>query len=193
MRQSLVRTAIWAVGLICILVVGPMALAKAEFIKADRVLRHEVTKRFPDMSLGPIFESEEGVERLGLGVGVSLPLWNRNRRAIVEACATRRVARSAYQARYQDLIARLARACADQSAMVAHMDRTGSFVALIPAVQGFGQFIGPNISASILDADLGYGTMFIVSGCMVLVALALYIGVWHFMRKSKIYKAEAAA
>ena len=34
-----------------------------------------------------------------------------------------------------------------QSAMISHMDRSGSLVALMPSVQGFGQFIGPNISA----------------------------------------------
>ncbi|MFB3106759.1 MAG: MFS transporter, partial [Pseudomonadales bacterium] len=42
-----------------------------------------------------------------------------------------------------------------QSAMMGHMDRSGSLVALLPSVQGFGQFIGPNIAASILGAGLG--------------------------------------
>jgi len=37
-----------------------------------------------------------------------------------------------------------------QSAMMAHMDRSGSLVALLPSVQGFGQFVGPNIAASVL-------------------------------------------
>lgn len=70
-----------------------------------------------------------------------------------------------------------------QSAMLAHMDRSGSFVALLPAVQGFGQFVGPNISASVLEADLGYGTMFMVSASMALVALALYMGVSYAIHK----------
>lgn len=70
-----------------------------------------------------------------------------------------------------------------QSAMLAHMDRTGSLVALLPAVQAFGQFVGPNISASVLEADLGYSTMFIVSGSMALIALALYTGVFTYMHR----------
>jgi len=70
-----------------------------------------------------------------------------------------------------------------QSAMVSHMDRSGSMVALMPSVQGFGQFIGPNISASILGAGLGYSTMFIVSGSMTLVALVLYVGIYIYMHK----------
>ncbi len=67
-----------------------------------------------------------------------------------------------------------------QSSILAHMDRSGSLVALLPSVQGFGQFIGPNIAASILGAGLGYGLMFAVSAAMAGVALALYIGIaWY--------------
>jgi len=80
-----------------------------------------------------------------------------------------------------------------QSAMMAHMDRQGSLVALLPSVQGFGQFIGPNISASILGAGLGYSTMFMVSGSMALVAMVLYMGIFAYMHRSKrVQLAEAA-
>ncbi len=72
-----------------------------------------------------------------------------------------------------------------QSAMMAHMDRKGSLIALMPSVQGFGQFIGPNISASVLGAGLGYSTMFIVSGSMALIAMFIYIGVQVFMKRKK--------
>ena len=78
-----------------------------------------------------------------------------------------------------------------QSAMLAHMDRSGSLVALLPSVQGFGQFIGPNIAASIVGAGLGYGTMFVVSGSMALVAMFLYMGVFVFMHTRKSELAEA--
>ncbi len=70
-----------------------------------------------------------------------------------------------------------------QSAMVAHMDRSGSLVALLPSVQGFGQFVGPNIAASIVGAGLGYPIMFVVSGSMALVALVLYICVSLYMQR----------
>jgi predicted MFS family arabinose efflux permease len=68
-----------------------------------------------------------------------------------------------------------------QSAMLAHMDRGGSLVALMPSVQGFGQFVGPNIAASILGAGMGYGSVFMVSGSMALVAMLLYSGVFVYM------------
>ncbi len=70
-----------------------------------------------------------------------------------------------------------------QSAMMAHMDRGGSLVALMPSVQGFGQFVGPNIAASILGAGMGYGSVFMVSGTMALVAMLLYGGVYVYMRR----------
>jgi predicted MFS family arabinose efflux permease len=77
-----------------------------------------------------------------------------------------------------------------QSGMLSHMDRTGSLVALLPCVQGFGQFVGPNISASVLDAGLGYSTMFVVSGSMTLVAMLLYFGVFFYMQRHKSALAE---
>ncbi len=79
-----------------------------------------------------------------------------------------------------------------QSAMLSHMDRRGSMVALLPSVQGFGQFIGPNISASILGAGLGYNTMFKVSGSMALVAMFLYMGIFFYMHRRPRVLAEAA-
>ena len=78
-----------------------------------------------------------------------------------------------------------------QSAMLSHMDRSGSLVALLPSVQGFGQFVGPNISASVLGAGLGYSTMFMVSGSMTLVAMFLYIGVFIYMHKRQPVLAAA--
>jgi len=78
-----------------------------------------------------------------------------------------------------------------QSAMMGHMDRSGSLVALLPSVQGFGQFIGPNIAASILAKGLGYSTVFIVSGSMALVAMGLYIGIFVYMHNRRSVLAEA--
>jgi len=80
-----------------------------------------------------------------------------------------------------------------QSAMLAHMDRRGSLVALLPSVQGFGQFIGPNVSASVLGLGLGYGTMFMVSGSMALVALFIYIGVSAYMHRRQRVLADPVA
>jgi hypothetical protein len=78
-----------------------------------------------------------------------------------------------------------------QSSMLGYMDRSGSLVALLPSVQGFGQFVGPNIAASIIGAGLGYGTMFIVSGSMALVAMVIYGGIFFYMHRRKSAQVEA--
>jgi predicted MFS family arabinose efflux permease len=82
-----------------------------------------------------------------------------------------------------------------QSSMMGYMDRSGSLVALLPSVQGFGQFVGPNIAASIIGAGLGYSTMFLVSGSMALVAMAIYGGIFFYIhtRKSVSFEGETEA
>ena len=70
-----------------------------------------------------------------------------------------------------------------QSAMLSHMDRSGSLVALLPSVQGLWQSIGPNVAASVLGAGMGYSGVFLVSGGMALVALVLYLGIFFFVHK----------
>jgi hypothetical protein len=77
-----------------------------------------------------------------------------------------------------------------QSAMLSHMDRSGSLVALLPSVQGFGQFIGPNVSASVLGAGMGYSSMFMISGSMTLVAMLLYMGIFVYMHRRNTVLAE---
>jgi len=79
-----------------------------------------------------------------------------------------------------------------QSAMLSHMDRKGSMVALLPSVQGFGQFVGPNVAASVLGAGMGYSEVFIVSGSMAIVAMFLYIGVSIYMNRRQLVFAEAS-
>jgi len=78
-----------------------------------------------------------------------------------------------------------------QSSMMGYMDRSGSLVALLPSVQGFGQFVGPNIAASIIGAGLGYSTMFLVSGSMALVAMVIYGGIFFYLHSRKSAAIEA--
>jgi len=80
-----------------------------------------------------------------------------------------------------------------QSSMMGYMDRSGSLVALLPSVQGFGQFVGPNIAASIIGAGLGYSTMFLVSGSMALVAMVIYGGIFFYMHSRKSAPVEVVA
>lgn len=48
-------------------------------------LETEIRRQYPDLKIGPAYSREEGLDRLGLVAGVTLPLWNRNRKGIAEA------------------------------------------------------------------------------------------------------------
>lgn len=87
-----------------------LKLLQDEYDLAEMELQTEVRNQYPDLSLGPGYEREEGEDKLGLGVGLSLPLWNRNRRAIAEEEANRRSAGAALEARWEALHSELRRA-----------------------------------------------------------------------------------
>lgn len=93
--------------------------AKAEYEVAERALGLEVRRQYPDLTVGGGLATDEGVERLLGGIGVPLPLWNRNRRGIAEAAASREAARAAAEGEYELLIADVARASAALDAAAA--------------------------------------------------------------------------
>ena len=55
----------------------------------EAALETEIRRQYPDLKIGPAYSREEGLDRLGLVAGVTLPLWNRNRKGIAEAEGTR--------------------------------------------------------------------------------------------------------
>ena len=61
-----------------------------------------------------------------------------------------------------------------QMGSIARFDPTGRFAALMPAAQGVGQMIGPNIAATVLAVNGGYGGVFIMCGCASIIAYLLY-------------------
>ncbi len=72
--------------------------AEADYETAEQQLRLEIRRQYPDVNIGPSYSFEEGFSRLGFGLGLALPLWNRNRQAIAEAGAARDAARIRAQA-----------------------------------------------------------------------------------------------
>lgn len=80
-------------------------MARAEYEVAERTLKLEVRKQYPDITLGGGFGSDEGSERILFGASLPLPLFNANRRAIAEAQASRQVALAAAQTEYEQMLA----------------------------------------------------------------------------------------
>ncbi|MCB9858375.1 MAG: TolC family protein [Phycisphaerales bacterium] len=82
--------------------------ARADYEVAEQSFRLEIRKQYPDLNLGPSFSLEEGFSRAGLGFGLPIPLWNRNRQGIAEAFAEREAAKSRAETTVQSAIAELA-------------------------------------------------------------------------------------
>lgn len=77
----------------------------ARFAAGEEALRAEIRKQYPDLSVGPLYEKEDGGGRLGASLGFRLPFWNRNRKGIAEAEGGRDAARLAAVNEWRGLVA----------------------------------------------------------------------------------------
>ncbi len=61
------------------------------------------------------------------------------------------------------------------SLSAAVMDQTGKFASLLPASQGLGQIVGPNIAAGMLDSGMSYEWIFLMCTGMILIGMLVYL------------------
>ena len=78
--------------------------AMAEHDTSEAELKLEIRRQYPELSFGPGFEHEDGNSKIGLGIGINLPLWNRNREAIARAGAERSIKEYDAVATWRDLM-----------------------------------------------------------------------------------------
>jgi len=71
-----------------------------------------------------------------------------------------------------------------QAATVANVDHSGRFLALIPAAQGLGNFLGPNIAASVLAWNFGYNGVFILCAMASIAAMLVYLYMYLRLKKT---------
>ena len=71
-----------------------------------------------------------------------------------------------------------------QAATIANVDHSGRFPAMIPAAQGLGNFLGPNIAASVLAYGLGYSGVFIMCASASIAAMLVYLFMYVMLRKT---------
>ena len=79
-----------------------------------------------------------------------------------------------------------------QAATIANVDRSGRFPALIPAAQGLGNFLGPNMAASVLAFGLGYNGVFILCGAASIIAMLVYLYMYLALKKTIPALADAS-
>ena len=78
--------------------------AMAAYKTSEKELQLEIRKQYPELELGPGFTHEEGEDKLGLSVGFTLPLWNRNREGIARAQGSRALSRHDAVQQWRELV-----------------------------------------------------------------------------------------
>lgn len=68
--------------------------ALARYEVAEQRVRREIAKQYPDLTIGPSYELDEGQSAIGLGLGIPIPVFNLNRLGIARARAAREAARA---------------------------------------------------------------------------------------------------
>ncbi|MGN0847671.1 MAG: TolC family protein [Kiritimatiellia bacterium] len=86
----------------------------------EAALEAEIRRQYPDLKFGPAYEREEGLDRLGIVAGLTLPLWNRNRKGIAEARGARDAARGDTIATWRGLVHDFAVARANLAGLLDH-------------------------------------------------------------------------
>lgn len=88
---------------------GPrVAIARREHDVSERHLALAIRKQWPELTLFPGWQEEDGQPRAALGFSLPLPLWNGNEREIAETRAARETAaetlRGSFERAAQDLV-----------------------------------------------------------------------------------------
>jgi predicted MFS family arabinose efflux permease len=79
-----------------------------------------------------------------------------------------------------------------QAATIANVDHSGRFPAMIPAAQGLGNFLGPNMAASVLAWNLGYNGVFIMCAMASIAAMLVYLYMYLMLKKTIPALADAS-
>jgi outer membrane protein TolC len=108
---------------------------RARYEMAERELRLEIAKQYPDLTIGPSFEKEVGEQKtvLGLAIGIELPIFDRNQQGIALASQRREEVRARYEAAANRALAALERA--DRKVRVAAAKRDRVRDGLLPKAQ----------------------------------------------------------
>jgi outer membrane protein, heavy metal efflux system len=85
-----------------------LSAVRAEYELSEQSLRTEVRKQYPDLTIGPGYGTDQGDDRVLLGLSLPVPLWNRNQQGVAQATAQREVARGQFETIYEHLSSKLA-------------------------------------------------------------------------------------
>jgi len=64
-------------------------IALSDFEATQCSLQLEIAKQYPDINIGPGYQFDQGEDKWSVGIAFTLPVFNRNKGPIAEACAKR--------------------------------------------------------------------------------------------------------
>jgi predicted MFS family arabinose efflux permease len=79
-----------------------------------------------------------------------------------------------------------------QAAVVSNVDRSGRYVALLPAAQGLGNGLGPYLAASVLAVGYSYNGVFVLCASASVAAMFVYLYMYLNLRRSIPALADAS-
>ena len=79
-----------------------------------------------------------------------------------------------------------------QAATIANVDRSGRYVALLPAAQGLGNGVGPFLAAGVLALSLDYNGVFIMCAAASITAMFVYLYMYLMLRRNIPALADAS-
>jgi cobalt-zinc-cadmium efflux system outer membrane protein len=81
---------------------------RSEYEVSERALLREIRKQYPDLTIGPQAESDEGQSRIGFIGAIPLPILNANKGGIAKARAEREIAQAVFETEYERKVGQLA-------------------------------------------------------------------------------------
>ncbi len=79
-----------------------------------------------------------------------------------------------------------------QAATIANVDRSGRYVALLPAAQGLGNGIGPYLAATVLAYGFGFNGVFVLCAAASITAMFVYFHMYMNLRRTIPALADAS-
>lgn len=102
--------------------------ALAEYAASESALQIEIAKQYPDIHLGPGYLFDQGENKWGLGLSLTLPVLNQNQGPITEAEARRTEARAHFMSIQAQVIGEIDRALAGYQKSLKKLEESDSLV-----------------------------------------------------------------
>ena len=100
----------------------------SKYAASESALRLEIAKQYPDVNVGPNYEFDQGQNKWGVGISLTLPVLNQNQGPIAEARARREEAAALFLSLQAQVIGEIDRSLAGYQAALEKLDAVDSLL-----------------------------------------------------------------